>query len=427
MPTSSGRSARVPDDAGLRLPRPPGVIRRFWARHPLFADILIAVLCLLLSLGGAAARSSGSGAASGVPLTASWVVDVVIAVLIVAGCAAVPFRRRVPLLPFTLAVALQLTTIAVPHGAAVPLLVVTTYSLAVYGSNRLCAIAATGATVLVVACTALALVAAHPSIALPTTLNTLFNTGFSVLLGALVGVNVGNRRRYLQAVLDRSRQLLVERDQQAELAAAAERERIAREMHDIVSHSLTVIVALAEGAAATADPERARHAVQAAASTARTALTEMRAMLGVLRSDDPAAPLTPMQAVAPEDVVAAAQRAGFPVVLSRTGVPVEQPSIRYAVGRIVQEGLTNAMRHAPAAHSIRVHLVTAGDRIVVTVANDGVTATASAGGFGIRGLVERARHVGGTLTSAADGDGRWLLRAELPLIDTPTTDQKAPS
>ena len=114
-------------------------------------------------------------------------------------------------------------------------------------------------------------------------LNSVVSALVLGLIGTLIGVNVGGRKRYIAAVIDRSRQLLVERDQQAQLAAAAERARIAREMHDIVSHSLTVIVALSEGAAATADPEQARAASTASATTARAALAEMRSMLGVLR------------------------------------------------------------------------------------------------------------------------------------------------
>ncbi|QTV80514.1 sensor histidine kinase [Microbacterium sp. NIBRBAC000506063] len=106
-----------------------------------------------------------------------------------------------------------------------------------------------------------------------------------LLIGALIGVNVGGRKRYVEALIERSRQLAVERDQQAQLAAAAERTRIAREMHDIVSHSLAVVVALAEGAHAIDDPHRSKQANRAIADTAREALTQMRVMLGVLRTD----------------------------------------------------------------------------------------------------------------------------------------------
>ncbi|QAY61936.1 ATP-binding protein [Microbacterium protaetiae] len=387
------------------------MIRRYWARHTLFADILIALACVFFSLGAAGLGASRAGAATG----PTWAFSLVILVLALAACTAVLFRRRLPLLPFILATALQATSVAVPHGAAVAPLVVSTYALAVYGSNRLCALAATATTVLVSLLSIGVLGATHPEIALSATANTFFNTALCVVLGALVGVNVGNRKRYLAAVIERSRRLLVERDQQAELAAAAERERIAREMHDIVSHSLTVIVALSEGANATNDPARAREAMAAATTTARTALADMRAMLGILRSEDPAAPLVPE--VTPGALVAAAQRAGFPVTLTTTGAPVREPAARYAVGRIVQEGLTNAMRHAPGAHSISVRIDAGLERVRVQVDNDGATGAADTGGFGIRGLHERARHLGGTVESGPHGRDGWRLRADLPLSE----------
>ncbi|WP_417562682.1 sensor histidine kinase [Microbacterium sp.] len=413
-------SAAVQDDADLRLPRPPGVIRRFWARHPLFADILIALLCLLLSIGGATTVAGSRPGTSTMIAELGIAGTILVGALILAACATLLLRRRMPLLPFALAVTLQLVSLDAAGAAAGVLLLVTTYSLAVYGSNRLCAIGAIAATALAAVVAALTAVFTDPVNVLTAVSGATVNTATLVLLAAMVGVNVGNRKRYMRAVLDRSRQLLVERDQQAELAAAAERERIAREMHDIVSHSLTVIVALSEGATATADHEHARHAMQAAAATARTALTEMRAMLGVLREGDPAVPLAPAVAAAPADIVAAAQAAGFPVTLTTLGRPVQQPSVSYAVGRIVQEGLTNAMRHAPHAHRIQVRIDSGDDRVVVTVTNDGVPAAAGSadtGGFGVRGLVERARHVGGTLVSGPDGAGCWLLRAELPVTE----------
>ena len=413
MPDTARSEVRISPDADLALPRPPGVIRRFWARHPLFADILIALLCLLFSLGAASLGASTAG--SGGAAAAAWGMSVVILVLLLATSTGVLFRRRVPLVPFTLAIALQATTVIAPHGAAVAPLVVSTYALAVYGSNRLCVLASAVGTAAVAVVSLGVLAAMHPGVALLATLNTFFNTALCVVLGALVGVNVGNRKRYLAAVIERSRRLLVEREQQAELAAAAERERIAREMHDIVSHSLTVIVALAEGANATRDADRAHQAMEGAATTARTALTEMRAMLGVLRADGPAMPLAPAQAIAPADVVAGAQRAGFPATLTTTGPAVEQAAIAYAIGRIVQEGLTNAMRHAPAARGIHVRVDRIDDAVHVSVTNDGVTGSREAPGYGIRGLQERARRVGGTLESGPAAAGCWRLRATLPL------------
>ncbi|MFT4228849.1 MAG: histidine kinase [Microbacterium sp.] len=411
MRTRRSRGSDVLDDAELRLPRPPGVIRRYWARHPLFADVLIALVCLLLS--SASFSTATYDPRTGTPTPFSPVSSVSAVVLILASCGALLVRRRSPLVPLALALLAQVMMVPTPSASIAPTLAVAVYSVAVYRSNRMCWLGyaiASGAVALVAAITA-----AAGLITLQAAVNAVLETVVTALFGALVGVNVGNRKRYLAAIIDRSRQLLVERDQRAQLAAAEERARIAREMHDIVSHSLTVIVALAEGAAATSDIPRAREAMDAAATTARDALTEMRATLGVLRDGGASAPLRPAEPVTPQESVAAAQRAGYPATLTVSGDPVAPPSVRYAVSRIVQEGLTNAMRHAPDATTIHVRIDHAPDRVRIEVANDGVTAGAHAPGFGIRGLAERAAQVGGTLHSGAIGGGRWLLHADLPI------------
>lgn len=184
-------------------------------------------------------------------------------------------------------------------------------------------------------------------------------------------------------------------------------------MHDIVSHSLTVVVALSEGAAATADVARAQAASAAAATTARSALAEMRSMLGVLREGDTDAPLTPLEPASPAETVAGAQRAGFAASLTTRGDSDAPPALRFAIGRIVQEGVTNAMRHAPGASAIGVRIDYEAEPIVIEIVNDGARGPASEGGYGLRGLAERAALLGGIVVSAPAGDGRWMLRAEL--------------
>ncbi|MFD5214293.1 sensor histidine kinase [Microbacterium sp. NPDC058345] len=401
MPTSRSRSASVPEDEELRLPRPPGVIRRFWARHPLLADVLIALFCLLSSLVPAAnVRTPGVLAAVAGPLT------------VLVACVLLLRRRRWPVAAFAAAWVVSAAHLleAVPVGG--PLVLVTAYSLAVYRSSRACWIG------LAIGLSSLALLSFTLSTAgvIPFTIaiNAVIGELVMGLIGGLIGINVGNRKRYLDAVIDRSRQLLVERDQHAQLAAAAERERIAREMHDIVSHSLTVVVALSEGAAATADVDRARAASTAAAATARSALTEMRSMLGVLRDGDADAPLAPLEPVSPAETVAAAQRAGFAVSLAVRGDPAVPPALRFAIGRIVQEGVTNAMRHASGATRIDVRIDHDADPLVIEIVNDAAVRPASEGGFGLRGLAERAALLGGSVVSAPAGNGEWMLRAELP-------------
>lgn len=406
MTTPSSRGSSVPMDEELRLPRPPGVLRRFWARHPVVADVLLMLLCMALSLVPAATFTRAQPGAVAVALAAAA------PVLIVAACVSLLWRRRVPMVPFIASFAVEAIFLFAELPVGTPLILVTCYSLAVYRSSRL---AWTGWGIAVVALAALAgLLTLAGAATLQIAVNTTVSAVVLGLIGTLIGVNVGGRKRYLAAVIDRSRQLLIERDQQAQLAAAAERARIAREMHDIVSHSLTVIVALSEGAAATSDAAQARVAASSAAETARSALTEMRAMLGVLRADDSPLPLAPLEPTAPHETVAIAQRAGYPISIAVSGSAEVSPTVAHAVGRIVQEGVTNAMRHAPTASSIAVRLGYSADVVTVEIINDGVSGAVGRTGYGLRGLAERAAHAGGTITSAPAGDGTWVLHAELP-------------
>ncbi|WP_429459565.1 sensor histidine kinase [Microbacterium sp. ZKA21] len=399
----------------LRLPRPPGVIRRFWARHPLFADILIALVCLALSVGTNASYTTAPDGTLVPAEPAPLGVSIAILTLVLAACVLLALRRR--RWPTTVLVAAYLVAAAyllLLEPAGGPLLLVTSYGMAVYRSSRAAWTAfgiGIGSLTLLSAALELAGV-----ITLQAAVNGILGQLVLALIGTLIGTNVGGRKRYVEAIIDRSRQLLNERDQQAQIAAAAERARIAREMHDVVSHSLTVIVALSEGAAATSDPDRARDASAAAAATARGALTEMRSMLGVLREGDAEAPLAPTAPVDPRTTVAAAQRAGFPVTLTVAGDARAAEPVEFAIGRVVQEGVTNAMRHAPQATTVSVRIDRAADPIVIEIGNDGVgvRAEADAGGFGLRGLAERTSHLGGRLDAGPAGDGRWRLRAELP-------------
>lgn len=394
----------------LRLPRAPGVFRRFWTRHPLLTDILLATLCLVLSVGPVRTVGSGAGGTAVEPWAAAFV-----SWLVVASCILLVWRRRLPLVSFTASMIVAATYLALPLSFGGPLVMFTTYTVAVYRSARACWIAvAVGLGALTCLASGLASIG---TIGWSVALNAIVGELVLALLGALVGVNVGNRKRYLAAVIDRSRQLLVERDQQAQLAAAGERSRIAREMHDVVSHSLTVIVALTEGASATADADRAREATDAAADVARGALAEMRAMLGVLREGDPDAPLSPAVPVRPADTVAAAQRAGFPATFEARGGAIPDGPVGFAVGRIVQEGMTNAMRHAPAATRIAVRMMREAEDVVIDITNDGVPSgrAVASGGFGLRGLSERAASVGGSIRSERSGADGWVLRARLPL------------
>lgn len=235
----------------------------------------------------------------------------------------------------------------------------------------------------------------------------------------LIGVNVRTRRSYLAALEDRAARLERERDQETQLAAAAERARIAREMHDIVAHGLSVMIAQAEGAAhvARSSTDRAVAAMQTVAETGRQSLAEMRRLLGILRDDGEALSLDPQPGVA--DVVALVEQtraAGLPVRLSTAG-PVRElpPALGLAVYRLVQEALTNVRKHAgPAAADVDLRYLP--DRLQILVADNGRGGSAPArpGGQGLVGMAERVGLHGGTLVTGPRPRGGWQVRATLP-------------
>jgi signal transduction histidine kinase len=208
------------------------------------------------------------------------------------------------------------------------------------------------------------------------------------------------------------------------LAASDERARIAREMHDVVAHTLSVVVAQADGGrfAAEKHPAAARRALETIAEVSRAALTEMRGLLGVLRETDADADLGPQPTL--DDVptlVASVRAGGLDVSFVTTGTPRPLPiGAGLAVYRIVQEALTNVLKHAGPQVTAYAQLRWLADAIEVTVSDDGRgaaarSANAKAGGTGIEGMRERATIFGGTLTAGLRRGGGYVVRARLPL------------
>ncbi|MFI1807915.1 sensor histidine kinase [Streptomyces californicus] len=248
----------------------------------------------------------------------------------------------------------------------------------------------------------------------------------------LLGIAVRTRREYTEALVERAQRLEYERDQQTKLAAAAERTRIAREMHDIIGHNLSVITGLADGGAYAArkSPERAGQALEAIGTTSRQALSELRRLLGVLRDDHPDADRTPQPTL--DELTALIDRvrgAGLPVHLELNGRPTPRPLTpgrQLTVYRVVQEALTNTLKHAtrPASATVtltysRTHLDA---RITDTGTGSGGSANAGeapAAGQGIMGMRERAALYDGHLEAgplpAAAG---WQVRLRLPLEES---------
>ena len=243
--------------------------------------------------------------------------------------------------------------------------------------------------------------------------------GFAAAV-VIAGLYVGTRRAYLAALRDRAQQLERERDQSRALAAAEERARIAREMHDSVAHHLTVIVALSDGAlrAVTRAPADAADAIRDVSATARQALTETRRLLGVLRTDAGAEPRQPLPGLADlEDLLGRVRAAGLPVRYERSGSDADlPPAIGLAVFRLIQEALTNTMKHAGPDATATVRLQIAPAEVCVDVEDDGAgRAPAGAAGGGLTGMRERITAFGGNLDFGPRDPRGWRVSARLAL------------
>jgi signal transduction histidine kinase len=217
----------------------------------------------------------------------------------------------------------------------------------------------------------------------------------------------------------RERDLIVEREERARAAVLEERTRIARELHDVVAHAISVIVLQARGArhALDAEPNDARVALDAIEDTATQALREMRRLLGMLRADDGDVALAPQPSLAQLDTLVAHVRdAGLPVDVRVEGTPCElAPGVDLSAFRIVQEALTNALKHAgPAQAQV---LVRYGDDVLELEVSDtgGGALNGSGSGHGLAGMRERVAVFGGELESGPRGEGGYAVRARLPL------------
>jgi signal transduction histidine kinase len=248
---------------------------------------------------------------------------------------------------------------------------------------------------------------------------------FAAVLAALVllGVNARTRRAYLTGLEERSRRLEIERDQRARLAVVDEQARIAREMHDIVAHHLTVIVTLSDGAAMTAEtaPRRASQTMDQVSATGRAALGDMRRLVSVLRGDqnDPATdPRGPQPGIDDIDNLAAQIRAaGVPVRIVRHGTPGRWgPAANLAVYRILQEALTNVLKHAGTNARAVVELTYTPSNVDIVVTNTGTGPAGtdrSGAGAGMVGMRERAEAYDGFLHAGPGRDGGWKVHATL--------------
>ncbi|MEU9619392.1 MULTISPECIES: sensor histidine kinase [unclassified Streptomyces] len=241
-------------------------------------------------------------------------------------------------------------------------------------------------------------------------------------LPAAVGDGVRSRRAYVAAVEERAEHAERTREQEAQQRVAAERVRIARELHDIVAHHIALINAQAGVAVHLVErrPEQIVAALEDIRDTSRSALDELRVTVGLLRqSGDPVAPRDPMPGLARVPALLASfERAGLAVSHTRRGIAEPlAPTVDLAAYRIVQEALTNVHKHAGADHA-RLFLHYRPERLTITVEDDGRTGGDHARpgtGHGLIGMRERAATVGGWLHAGVRPEGGFTVTAELPL------------
>ncbi|MFJ3234682.1 sensor histidine kinase [Streptomyces sp. NPDC086787] len=242
---------------------------------------------------------------------------------------------------------------------------------------------------------------------------------FAVAASVLLGLWFFQRGALLASLRDRAEQAERERDLLAERAVEAERRRIAREMHDVVAHRVSVIALQAGGLSVSAPDERTAEIAEVIRRASAGALAELRDVLKVLRDDQTPAPGSGPPAL--EGVATLVDEATAAGANLRASLPDPLPQVSGAVGRaayrVVQEALTNAAKHAPHA-AIRVTLEVAEDQLQVTITNRRGAAAGSAipgSGYGLMGMRERVTLAGGALRTGRSDDGGYRVRAVFPL------------
>ncbi|MFE7935324.1 sensor histidine kinase, partial [Streptomyces sp. NPDC057456] len=401
-------------------------------RRPWLLDTAVVVLVaaaappdlLVHSPGHPVARPVGSGLPVGV-------------VLGIATVLVVPlwWRRRAPAAVFGVCLVVCPVMWSLGLGpAAAAVLLITLYNLALHASLR----AICWALPVTVAGWVLLVVTVIPAANPVAFLILSVGTGIgAVALGLALRIS----RLYLSALRDRAARLEIERDQRVRLTAAAERSRIAREMHDIVGHNLSVMVNLADGAAAltTRDPGRTEQALHLIGDTGRQAMDELRRVLGVLRgsreSEDYGTPRSPQPGIRDLEPLLDRVRAANLPVAYRTAGPVDGlgRGVQLTVFRVVQEALTNTLKHVGPGATADVTVAVEGSRLRVRVTDTGSpprerpTAPRGDTGHGLVGIRQRAALYDGTVTiGPRDHDQGWIVDVLMDPSASATSGEPTP-
>ncbi|WP_166983547.1 sensor histidine kinase [Paramicrobacterium fandaimingii] len=409
----------VSSSSPRKLPRPSGRIGRVVAAHPRTIDAILVGLLVAIWLLAIAQDDHALPGTVGSNADGSYQVWIVVVRYLTAviSCTALLFRRKHPIIVFAVVAAIGVFSLT--YGwAGIAATAIAVYSLGAHQSDR----AVRAARIAQLAFAALAVVVlVYGFSGQPQVLGGPGNTLFVlVVLFAIlaVGISIRERRLYVSALLSHAESLEREQEQSAKLAVADEREHIAREMHDVIAHGLTVMVRLADGARSRLGGTRefadVSRAVEHIADTGRRSLSDTRRMLSVLGDEDASREPQPTVEQIPA-LVDDFLHAGLPVTVQRKGTPPSSPGIQLAVYRTVQEALTNALKHADSPTAVNVDMdFTTG--CAITVTDNGrlhPTGDAVEPGRGLAGMRQRAAIFGGEAIAGPTGSG-WSIRFTLP-------------
>jgi signal transduction histidine kinase len=383
---------------------------RRWVRRPLAQDSALALALFVASL---VTVSTGRAEPVGSPDTGPS--DVVLFVLVLFATLPIALRRSFPVEVFaiTLSAALISDLIGGPYQFAGALVGLYTVAAYVGRPRSIYAAAAAG-----IATVATGLGDSGSPAAETSAILAVFAASW------LLGDNIRTRRAYLRELEDRADRLEREREESIRRAAVDEQARIARELHDIITHNVSVMTVQAAAAGDVFDtqPGRVREALDSIESTGREALTELRRLLGRVRPEDGGTELAPQPGLARLDALLEQVRAaGLQVDLTVEGTPRELPiGLDLSAYRIVQEALTNILKHAHASKAT-VHIRYEPDAIELEVVDDGrgPGPDETQRGQGIIGMRERAALVGGALRVGRAPGGGFAVDARIPLPEPP--------
>jgi signal transduction histidine kinase len=343
-------------------------------------------------------------------------------------------RRRFPgaVIAVTAALVAALAFMRTSLEAAFIAVLVASYSAAVYGNRRLTRILLVAAVAAVLGIGIQDAFGADRWLRAHYPIPTILAAAGAWLVGLMVRKQFDARAEHIAVLAERAELMAARQEESERRATLAERLRIARELHDIVAHHISVVVIQAQGAQRMADkdPARAKSAMADVERTGRTALGEMRHLLGLLRSGEPGA-ATPDNAYVPplgladvDDLAERLRRAGLEITIVRRGEPTDVPDdVGLTVYRIIQEALTNVLKHAgPAVATVELALIHAqgADQLGVTVTDDGRGASAAldtppGAGRGTAGMRERVAALGGKLSVGPQPGGGFRVHATIPL------------